>query len=52
MWISDVILGEHITLERDTQGIIHSFMNAPDSNCHILFRDTRLLKSSFTHVLA
>lgn len=51
MSVSDISSNEHIVLEGDVYGIIHSFLNVPDSNCHPLFRGAWLLKSSFTYML-
>lgn len=51
MWVSNVIPGGYIVLERDTQIIIHSFLNALDNNCHPLLRDIWFLKSLFTQIL-
>lgn len=51
VWVLDVISDECIVLKGDIQDIIHSFLNTLDSDCHPLFRDAQLLRSSFIHVI-
>lgn len=46
VWVSN----ECIMLEVIAQGIIHSFLNALDNDCHPLLRDAPLLKSLLTQL--